>query len=144
MSRIAGMRAIRTLVAMAPLAGASLACADSAFSPTQVNGDAGTTTAVAHWQIQSSAKAQQSGAEVSSAGFRKPVGEAYPAPDLLHRFFLRGVPITFASDAHGSGGVAARMEDLVALARSAGYGSLRAFQGRQGIDVPIAPDLVAS
>ena len=29
----------------------------------------GSATAIAHWQIQSSAKAQQSGAEVSSAGF---------------------------------------------------------------------------
>ena len=32
-------------------------------------GDAGSATAIAHWQIQSSAKAQQSGAEVSSAGY---------------------------------------------------------------------------
>ena len=51
------------------LAGASLACAESAFSPTQVDGGAGSATAIAHWQIQSSAKAQQGGAEVSSAGF---------------------------------------------------------------------------
>ena len=41
----------------------------SAFAPTRVAGGAGSTTAIAHWQIQSSAKAQQSGAEVSSAGF---------------------------------------------------------------------------
>src|ERR1700683_3819025 len=68
-TRIAGMRAIRAIVALASLTGASLACADSAFSPTQVNGGAGATAAVAHWQIQSSAKAQQSGAESSSAGF---------------------------------------------------------------------------
>jgi exo-1,4-beta-D-glucosaminidase len=63
------MRAMRAIVALASLAGASLACADSAFPPTQVNGGAGTTTAVAHWQIQSSAKAQQGGADISSAGF---------------------------------------------------------------------------
>ena len=69
MTRIAGMRAIRAIAALASLTGASLACADSAFSPTQVDGGAGSTTAIAHWQIQSSAKAQQSGAEVSSAGF---------------------------------------------------------------------------
>ncbi len=69
MTRMAGMRAIRAIAALASLTGVSLACADSAFSPTQVNGVAGTTTAVVHWQIQSSAKAQQSGAEVSSAGF---------------------------------------------------------------------------
>ena len=34
-----------------------------------MGGDAGSATAIAHWQIQSSAKAQQSGAEVSSAGY---------------------------------------------------------------------------
>jgi exo-1,4-beta-D-glucosaminidase len=57
------------MAALAALAGASLACAESAFTPTQVGGDAGSATAIAHWQIQSSAKAQQSGAEVSSAGY---------------------------------------------------------------------------
>ena len=55
------------MAAMA-LAGASLAGAET-FAPTQVGGDAGSATAIAHWQIQSSAKAQQSGAEVSSAGY---------------------------------------------------------------------------
>ena len=61
--------AIRVMAALAALAGTSLACAESAFAPTRVDGDAGSATAIAHWQIQSSAKAQQSGAEVSSAGF---------------------------------------------------------------------------
>ncbi len=55
--------------ALAALAGASLARAESAFAPTQVSGDVGSATAIAHWQIQSSAKAQQGGAEVSSGGF---------------------------------------------------------------------------
>jgi len=39
-------------------------------------------------------------AELSSAGWRKPVGEEYPAPPLLKRFVDRGVPLTTASDAH--------------------------------------------
>src|ERR1700683_4167587 len=60
---------IRVMVALAALASASLACADDAFAPTQVDGAAGSVTAIAHWQNQSSAKAQQSGAEASSAGF---------------------------------------------------------------------------
>jgi exo-1,4-beta-D-glucosaminidase len=60
---------IRLLAALAALASASISSADDAFAPTQVNGEAGSATAIAHWQIQSSAKAQQSGAEVSSAGF---------------------------------------------------------------------------
>jgi exo-1,4-beta-D-glucosaminidase len=57
------------MAALATLAGASLASAENAYAPTQVGGDAGSETAIAHWQIQSSAKAQQSGAEVSSAGY---------------------------------------------------------------------------
>jgi exo-1,4-beta-D-glucosaminidase len=60
---------IRLLAALAALASASISSADDAFAPTQVNGEAGSATAIAHWRIQSSAKAQQSGAEVSSAGF---------------------------------------------------------------------------
>src|SRR5258706_4603247 len=51
------------------MVGASPAGAESAFAPIQVDVNAGSATAIAHWQIQSSAKAQQSGAEVSSAGY---------------------------------------------------------------------------
>ena len=70
-------------------------------------------------------------AEVSSAGWRKPADEAYPAPDLLARFHDRGVPITTASDAHRLGDVAARSLDLKALIERAGYTELTAFDGRQ-------------
>ena len=54
---------------LAALAGASAATAAPIFAPTPVNAEAGTDTAIAHWEIQSSAKAQQAGAEVSAAGF---------------------------------------------------------------------------
>jgi exo-1,4-beta-D-glucosaminidase len=60
---------IRVMAALAALACTPLACAEGAFAPTRVGGDAGSVTAIAHWQIQSSAKAQQSGAEVSSTGY---------------------------------------------------------------------------
>ena len=63
------MPTIPVVVALALLVRASLAPAEGVFSPTRVDGDLGSATAIAHWQIQSSAKAQQSGAEVSSAGF---------------------------------------------------------------------------
>lgn len=58
----------RVTAALAALAGTSLAYAAGTFAPTRVAGDAGSTTAIGHWQIQSSAKAQQGGAEISSAG----------------------------------------------------------------------------
>jgi histidinol-phosphatase (PHP family) len=69
-------------------------------------------------------------AEVSSAGYRKPVGEAYPAPPLLARFRARDVPVTTASDAHALPDVAARSHDLRALLAAAGYEHLAAFRHR--------------
>jgi len=76
-------------------------------------------------------------AELSSAGFRKPVGAAYPSSSLLERFFSRGVPITTASDTHGLSHIADRSPELGALASRAGYSSLRAFRRREGHDVPL-------
>src|SRR5262252_3527843 len=63
------MAMLRVMAALAALVGTSLACAAGTFAPTRVEGGAGSATAIGHWQIQSSAKAQQSGAQVSSAGF---------------------------------------------------------------------------
>jgi histidinol-phosphatase (PHP family) len=76
-------------------------------------------------------------AELSSAGFRKPVGEAYPSVRLLDRFFARGVPLTTASDTHGLSHIADRAPALHTLASRAGYTTLRAYRGRQGHDVPL-------
>lgn len=76
-------------------------------------------------------------AEVSSAGWRKPVAEAYPAPDLLDRFRARGVPVTTASDAHQLDHVAFRTAELRPLLTTAGYTSLRRFRGRAGYDMDL-------
>ena len=64
-----GVAAIRVMATLAALAGASLACAESAVAPTRMDGGAGSVTAISHWRIESSAKAQESGAEISAAGF---------------------------------------------------------------------------
>ncbi|GAC1387343.1 MAG: histidinol-phosphatase [Acidimicrobiales bacterium] len=79
-------------------------------------------------------------AEVSSAGWRKPAAEEYPAPPLLERFHARGVAITTASDAHQVEDVAARSGDLERIVRAAGYTELRAFSGRHPRAVPISTD----
>ena len=65
---VAGMARV-ALVALLALAAAPPARANRAFAPTRVPGGAGSTTAIADWEIQTSAKAQQGGAEISSAGF---------------------------------------------------------------------------
>jgi histidinol-phosphatase (PHP family) len=77
-------------------------------------------------------------AEVSSAGWRKPAAEAYPAPELLSRFFARGVPVTTASDAHRLGEVAHRADDLRVLVVEAGYHELCGFRGRKPHPMPVA------
>ena len=63
------MMALGALGALGVLVTAPLACAANAFAPTHLDGGAGSTTAIAHWEIQTSAKAQQGGAEISSASF---------------------------------------------------------------------------
>ena len=69
-------------------------------------------------------------AEVNSAGWRKPVEEAYPAPSLLARFREKNVPVTTASDAHTRDLVAHRADDMRALLAGAGYSQLAAYRGR--------------
>ena len=86
-------------------------------------------------RIAGAAASSGMAAEVSSAGWRKPVAEQYPAKSLLHMFRERGVPVTTASDAHRLSEVAFRTEDLRPLLTEAGYDSLRAFRGRAGTDV---------
>ncbi len=77
-------------------------------------------------------------AELSSAGWRKPAAEAYPAPGLLARLVDAGVPLTTASDAHRLSDVASRTADLSRLLEALDVGSLRAFRARRGTDVPLA------
>jgi histidinol-phosphatase (PHP family) len=90
-----------------------------------------------HARMAEAAAATGMAAEISSAGFRAPVGEQYPASELLARFAARGVPVTTASDSHGPGRVGERAAELGRLAAAAGYTSLRAFRARHGHDVPL-------
>ena len=78
-------------------------------------------------------------AELSSAGWRKPVGEEYPAPPLLKRFVEPGVPLTTASDAHTLPDVADRADDLRGLLAGAGVSRLRGFRGRRPSRRPRRP-----
>jgi len=70
-------------------------------------------------------------AELNSAGWRKPVGEAYPAPGLLARFRAAGVPVTTASDAHELALVADGIDQLRSLLDASGYTELAAFARRR-------------
>jgi exo-1,4-beta-D-glucosaminidase len=60
--------ALCTMAALALAAPCMPTHAQATLATTQVSGGAGTTTAIAHWQIHDSAKAQQGGAEISTDG----------------------------------------------------------------------------
>ena len=90
-------------------------------------------------RIAEAAAANGLAAEVSSAGWRKPVGEQYPADPLLARFAAHGVPFTTASDAHGSEHVADRVPELRATLSRAGIAHLTGFRRRQAHRIPLTP-----
>ena len=76
-------------------------------------------------------------AEVSSAGWRKPVGQQYPALPLLRRFVERGVALTTASDAHHLEHVADRADDLRAVLAAAGAEVLQGYRARKPHEVAV-------
>jgi histidinol-phosphatase (PHP family) len=88
--------------------------------------------APAEWWDRMAEAAASSGmaAELSSAGWRKPVGEQYPALPLLERFAARGVPLTTASDAHRKEYVADRALALRQILHAVGVKSLQGYRGR--------------
>jgi histidinol-phosphatase (PHP family) len=75
--------------------------------------------------------------EVSSAGLRKPVGEAYPEPRLLRRIVKARVPITFSSDAHAPAEVGWGYEKTLAVAREAGATEYVTFERRRKLRHPL-------
>ena len=76
-------------------------------------------------------------AELSSAGWRKPVQEQYPSTDLLDEFIKLGVPLTTASDAHKIVDVADRTSSMRKMLESRGVSTLAAFDKRLKREVPV-------
>jgi histidinol-phosphatase (PHP family) len=68
--------------------------------------------------------------EVSSAGWRKPVNEPYPAPRLLQSLHDTGLPLTTASDAHRADEIGYRFDELYAELARLGIGALATFERR--------------
>jgi histidinol-phosphatase (PHP family) len=69
--------------------------------------------------------------EVSTAGWRKPVDELYPAPAFLEMVVEAGCPIALSSDAHRPDQLCYRYEDAVALLDGLGVGELSVFEARE-------------
>ena len=76
-------------------------------------------------------------AEVSSAGYRRALGELYPSPPLLAMLHERGVPVTLGSDAHEPSGVGRDFDRAVAELHRAGYRTLTVFDRRRRRQEPI-------
>jgi len=75
--------------------------------------------------------------EISSAGLRKAVAEAYPEPRLLSRAVAMGIPVTFSSDAHAPAEVGWGYERTLALARACGVREFVTFQRRRKTARPL-------
>jgi histidinol-phosphatase (PHP family) len=68
--------------------------------------------------------------EVSTAGFRKPVGEIYPAPAFLEMCVEVGRPVALSSDAHVPDDLGHRYDEAVVLLRSLGIEEIAVFDQR--------------
>ena len=74
--------------------------------------------------------------ELNTAGLRKPVGEIYPAPEIVRLAFEAGVGITLGSDSHAPGEVGKDFDLAIQLAKSAGYRSAWMFRKKQPVELP--------
>jgi histidinol-phosphatase (PHP family) len=68
--------------------------------------------------------------EINTAGWRKPVGEAYPAPPFLDACHRAGVPTLINSDAHTPEDVGKDFDRAAAIARGIGYTEVATFSAR--------------
>ncbi|MCK9473523.1 histidinol-phosphatase [Sulfurimonas sp.] len=71
--------------------------------------------------------------EINVAGFRKPIGEAYPSLSLLREIKKLDIPITFASDAHKPEQVNLYSDEATQMARSAGYSECVLYRKRKKV-----------
>ncbi|HEX5899786.1 MAG TPA: histidinol-phosphatase [Solirubrobacteraceae bacterium] len=69
--------------------------------------------------------------EVSTAGLRKPVGELYPARELLEMVVEAGNPIALSSDAHAPEDLGRDYDQALAVLGELGVGELAVFDRRK-------------
>lgn len=75
--------------------------------------------------------------ECSSAGWKKPVKEQYPAEGFLDRLVAKGVTFTTASDAHHYERVGERANELAAMLEARGVHELASYTQRQRQMIPL-------
>ncbi|WP_420595356.1 histidinol-phosphatase HisJ [Deinococcus sp.] len=70
--------------------------------------------------------------DFNTAGWRKPINEAYPAPDLVRAAASRGIPFVLGSDAHAPAEVGYHFADAVKEIHDVG-GVVVRFEGRERV-----------
>ncbi len=75
--------------------------------------------------------------EINSAGYRKPVGEAYPSAQLLNAAYKRAIPICFGCDAHKVEQVGVGLDNIYRLAIETGYSKHVYFRNREKLFVEL-------
>ncbi len=75
--------------------------------------------------------------EINTNGRYKPVGDFYPAREVLAEAFRLGIPVTLGSDAHEAANVARDFEDALDLLRQIGCKSIVTFAKKQRLEYPI-------
>ena len=76
-------------------------------------------------------KARDLAIELSTAGWRKPVGEQYPALEVIRLAKEIGIPFTVASDAHSHVQLGENYERLAALMEEGGIREVCVFDGHR-------------
>ena len=69
--------------------------------------------------------------ELNVAGYRKPIGEAYPSLTLLTQAYKLEIPITFGSDAHKPEQVSMFNDEVIKMAKDVGYTECALFKNRK-------------
>jgi histidinol-phosphatase (PHP family) len=78
--------------------------------------------------------------EISTAGWRKPVGEQYPHVDLIKAAQKLGIPFTLASDAHSYAQLAEYYDRLTPLLAELGITEVASYEKHKRTMIPIHPN----
>jgi histidinol-phosphatase (PHP family) len=91
-----------------------------------------------YWDLMAeSAATSDVSIECSSAGWKKPSGEQYPAGGLLDRYVAKGLTFTTASDAHRLERVGERAGDLAEMLEARGVHELASYTNRERRMTPL-------
>ena len=75
--------------------------------------------------------------ELSTAGWRKPVGELYPSDEIIRRAMGKGIPFTTASDGHSHLQEGENFERLAQKMAQMGINEVCVFERHKRIDCPL-------